>query len=436
MDFKNFVSSISYDVKLAKYDILGSVAHTKMLAKCRIISQKDSAKIVKGLLSILNDYEKGKVKFTGEDIHTSIESELKKRIGEIAGKMHTARSRNDQVVLAERLYVKDEIKIIIGKIDNLIEVVKKVAKKYQNVIMPGFTHMQNAQPVLFSHWFLAYGWMLKRDKELLSDCYKRVDVLPLGSAAFAGTEFPIDRNFTAKQLNFSKISQNSVDAVSDRDFIIEFSFDCALLSMHLSRLAEEIIIWSSQQFGFIELSGKFVTGSSIMPQKKNPDFAELLRGTTGQVYGNLISLLTMMKGLPLSYNRDMQKDKEPLFSSAETIENMLDVSAGMIDSMKVNQGKMLTACKNGFILATDISNYLVLKGIPFRSAHGIVAKVVEYCIKNKKSFDELSISEWSKFSSKFDSSVFKVLDYKKAIEKKKSYGCTSFESVKNQLKKL
>ncbi len=436
MNLEKFVSSIDYDVKLTKYDILGSIAHTKMLAKCKIISQSDAKKIINGLNSIKKDSESGKIKFTGEDIHTSIEAELKKRIGEVAGKMHTARSRNDQVLLAERLYLKDEIGIIVEEIDGTIDAIKKVAQKNLSAVMPGFTHLQNAQPVLFSHWFLSYGWMLKRDKERFKDCYKRVDVMPLGSAAFAGTEFPIDRNFVAKELGFSKISENSVDTVSDRDFLIEFLFDCSLLSMHLSRLAEEIIIWTSAQFGFIALSERFTTGSSIMPQKKNPDFAELIRGKTGRTYGNLISLLTMMKGLPLSYNRDMQEDKEPLFDSVETIKNMLDVSSAMIDTVKINSEKMLSSCKNGFILATDVADYLTSKGIPFRTAYNIVGKIVNYCIKNKKSFNDLSIAEWKKFSEKFEKSVFGVLDFRKSTELRKSYGGTSLSSVKQQLKKL
>ncbi|MEW6555760.1 MAG: argininosuccinate lyase [Elusimicrobiota bacterium] len=436
MELKKFVSSISYDVKLAKYDILGSIAHVKMLAKCKIVTQKEATKIINGLNSILKDFNAGKLRFTDEDIHTSIEVELKKRIGNVAGKMHTARSRNDQVALDERLYLKDEIKIIIEKIDKAISMLKKIAQKNLNIIMPGFTHLQNAQAVLFSHWFLAYVWMLKRDKERFYDCYKRIDICPLGSAAFAGTEFNIDRNFVASQLGFSKISENSVDAVADRDFIIEFLFDCAVVSMHCSRLAEEIVIWSSQQFGFIKLSAKFTTGSSVMPQKQNPDFAELVRAKTGRIYGNLISFLTVMKGLPLSYNRDMQEDKEPLFSSAETIENILDICAGMVSEMKLNPDRMLSACKNGFILATDIADYLVCKGLPFRTSHSIVAKLVDYCIKNQKKFDDLSITEWKKFSEKFDRSVFDMLNFRKSVEKRKSYGGTSLSSVKQQLKRL
>ncbi|OGS44860.1 MAG: argininosuccinate lyase [Elusimicrobia bacterium RIFOXYD2_FULL_34_15] len=436
MDLKKFVSSIDYDVKLAKYDILGSIAHVKMLAKCSIISKNESIKIINGLTSILKDFEMKKIKFYDEDIHTAIENELKKRIGEVAGKMHTARSRNDQVVLDEKLYLKNEILIITGKIDGLIASIKNVAGKNSSVIMPGFTHLQNAQPVLFSHWFLAYAWMLKRDKERLLDCYNRTDVFPLGAAAFAGTEFHIDRNFAAKLLGFSKISENSVDTVSDRDFIIEFLSDCAIISMHISRIAEELIIWSSQQFGFVKISDEFTTGSSIMPQKKNPDFAELLKGKTGKIYGNLMSVLAMMKGLPLSYNRDMQEDKEPLFSSVETLKNMLEVSAKMTSSIKIDSKKMFSACENGFILATDIADFLVSKGLPFRTAHGIVKEVVNYCIKNEKLFNDLSIDEWKKFSEKFDNSIYTILNYKKAIEKRKSYGGTSLQSVKAQLKNL
>ncbi|MFH1540933.1 MAG: argininosuccinate lyase [Elusimicrobiota bacterium] len=436
MELKKFVSSIDYDIKLTRCDILGSVAHMKMLAKCKIISQGDAKKIIDGLNLILRDFENGRLKFTDEDIHTSIEVELRKKIGDLAGKMHTARSRNDQVVLAERLYIKDEIKIIVEKIDSVIDAIKNIAQKNLSVIMPGFTHLQNAQPVLFSHWFLSYGWALKRDKERFLDCCKRVDVSPLGCCAFAGTEFSIDRNFVAKELGFSKISENSVDAVSDRDFLIEILFNCSVLSMHLSRLAEEIIIWSSQQFGFIELAEQFTTGSSIMPQKKNPDFAEILRAKPGKIYGNLISILIVMKGLPLSYNRDMQLDKEPLFDSTETIKNLLDVSSAMISTIKVNSEKMLSSCEHGFILATDIADYLTSKDIPFRTAHNIVGKIVNYCIKNKKLFNDLSIQEWKKFSDKFEESVFEVLDFKRSIELKKSFGGTSLESVKRQLKKL
>jgi len=436
MDIKRFVYSIDYDTVLARYDIAGSIAHTEMLARCSIISKQDAAKIIKGLETILKDFRGGKLEFCSEDIHTSIEAELKKRIGDTAGKMHTARSRNDQVTLDERLYLKDTIDSIISKIDGLTDIIKKTALKNINAVMPGFTHLQNAQPVLFSHWFLSYCWMLKRDRERMADCYRRVDVMPLGSAAFAGTEFKIDRNFVAKQLGFSKISQNSVDAVSDRDFIIEFLSHCAIVSMHLSRLSEDITIWSSQQFGFIELSDNFTTGSSIMPQKKNPDYAEIVRGKTGRIYGNLVSLLTVMKGLPLSYNRDMQEDKEPLFDSAETIKMLLDVSAGMISTMKINGDKMLAACNSGFILATDIADYLVGKGIPFRTAHIITGRIVNYCLENKKTLNKLSLNEWKKFSPKFDATVYGVLDIKKAVEKRASLGGTSSKSVKKQLGEL
>ena len=321
---------------------------------------------------------------------------------------------------------------IVGK----RQLLKKIAEENIDTVMPGFTHLQNAQPVLFSHWFLSYCWMLKRDKERLAGCYKRADVMPLGSAAFAGTEFKIDRNFAAKQLGFAEISQNSVDAVSDRDFIIEFLSHCAIISMHLSRLSEDLIIWSSQQFGFIELSEKFTTGSSIMPQKKNPDYAEIVRGKTGRIYGNLIAMITVMKGLPLSYNRDMQEDKEPLFDSAETVKMILDVTSEMISEMKINADKMSAACENGFIMATDVADYLVSKGIPFRTAHGITGKVVNYCIKNKTTFGKLSLNEWRKFCPEFDESVYGVLDAKKAVEKRSSEGGTSLKSVKKQLGKI
>jgi argininosuccinate lyase len=436
MSIDKFVYSISYDVKLARFDILGSIAHTRMLAKCGIISAADAGKIVTALKGILSDLEKGKAVLKDEDVHTSVENELKKRIGELAGKMHTARSRNDQVVLDERLYLKEEIPAILRKIDVFIKSVKNTAARHKAAVMPGFTHLQNAQPVLFSHWILSYAWMLKRDKERFADCLKRVDVMPLGSAAFAGTEFPIDREFVAKQLGFAKVSENSVDSVSDRDFIAEFLSVSAITSMHLSRFAEDVIVWSSQQFGFVKLADEYTTGSSIMPQKKNPDYAELLRGKTGRIYGGLVSILTTMKGLPLSYNRDMQEDKEPMFDSADTVQYMLEVSAGMIESMTINEARMLSACENGFILATDLADYLVDKGLPFRTAYGIVKKVVAYCAGSGKVFSELSIKEWKSFSDRFDSSVFKVLDYKRAVEKRKSYGGTSSGSVEKQLKQL
>ncbi|OQA91854.1 MAG: Argininosuccinate lyase 1 [Elusimicrobia bacterium ADurb.Bin231] len=436
MNLKNFVSSIDYDIVLAEYDMQGSIAHTDMLAKCRIITRAEASKITSALKKMIDEFKKGKLKLKGEDIHTAVELELTKRIGTTAGKMHTARSRNDQVVLAERMYIKDQIKNINDNIDESISAIKKLAKKHPSCVMPGFTHLQNAQPVLFSHWILSYAWMLKRDKERFSDLYKRTDVMPLGAAAFAGTEFPIDRKYTAKLLGFRKISDNSVDTVSDRDYIAEFLADCAILAMHISRFAEELVIWSSQQFGFIKFSSDFTTGSSIMPQKRNPDFAEILRAKTGRIYGNLMAILTIMKGIPLSYNRDMQEDKEPMFDSVETVKISLAAFSEMFSAMKVNEDKMSEACGKGHILSTDVADYLVKKGIPFRHAHGIVSKLSDYLISSGKRFEDLTKKEWKRFSDKFDASVKKIFDYKSAAEKKDCDGGTSTRSVKKQLSVL
>jgi argininosuccinate lyase len=428
------ISSFDFDKRLAVYDVLGSIAHVRMLAKTKIIGKKDSVKIVKGLESILKDVNRGRMVAKQEDIHYAVEKELIKRIGDIGGKMHTARSRNDQVALDVRMYVRDQARQIADLISDVEEAILKTAKKNIDTVMPGYTHLQHAQPVLFSHHILAYAWMLERDRERLKDCLKRVNVLPLGSAALAGTTFPIDRQFVAKMLGFGSVSANSIDAVSDRDFIIEFVSALSIAMMHLSRICEELIIWSSSEFGFVALADEFVSGSSIMPQKRNPDVAEIIRGKTGRVYGSLMAVLTLMKSLPLAYDRDMQEDKPPLFDSVDSIKLSLEMLAEMIATMKVNGERMGSFLDSGFLCATEAADALAKKGVPFRQAHEKVKTLVQYCMGENKGFGALSGSEIEDFlGAGFDASVF---DAHEAIKKKKSSGGTSPESVKKQISQL
>ncbi|MEK7742009.1 MAG: argininosuccinate lyase, partial [Nitrospirota bacterium] len=378
--------SISFDRRLWKYDIEGSIAHAKMLGKQKIISQKDSSAIINGLKNIAGEIETGRFRFAVEleDIHMNIEAALIKNIGDAGKKLHTARSRNDQVALDLRLYLRAETKEIISLIKNLQKTLLKAAENNIGVIMPGYTHLQRAQPVLLSHHLLAYVEMLRRDRERFEDSLKRINVLPLGSCALAGTSLPVDRSYVAKLLGFKAIAENSIDAVSDRDFAIEFLTDAGILMMHLSRFAEELILWSTEEFSFIELPDAFTTGSSIMPQKKNPDVAELIRGKSGRIYGNMIALMTVMKGLPLAYNRDMQEDKTPVFDTVDTIKSCLTVLAQMMPQIKFMKERMRDAAGRAYSTATDIAEYLVKKGVPFRQAHEITGKIVRYCIKNKK----------------------------------------------------
>jgi len=426
-----FTSSIDIDKKLYAYDIAGSKAHVKMLAKCDIISQKEANQIINGLEEIKAEIENGSFKFSPEleDIHIHIEQALIDKLGQVGEKLHTARSRNDQVTLDTRLYLRDEIKQIIKLIKDLQKSIINVAEENFEVMMPGYTHLQHAEPVLFSHWLMAYFFMLQRDLQRLSDCYKRVNIMPLGTCALAGTSLPIDREYVAKELEFHGITENSIDTVSDRDYIIESIFACSLIMMHLSRLSEELILFSTTEFGFIELDEAFCTGSSIMPQKKNPDVCELIRGKTGHVYGHLISLLTIMKGLPLSYNRDMQEDKYPLFDTVETTKAILSIFAIMILNMKIKKEKMLSALTGDFSTATEIANYLVKKGIPFRNAHQIVSKI---CLSNKE-LEKLTLKELQQFSSMFSKDVLKILKPQESIKIKSSYGGTGTTQVKIEI---
>jgi len=437
-EMEEFISSLSFDKKLLKHDLLGSIAHTQMLGKCKIITKVEEDKIVEGLKQILKEVQENKLEIASgeaEDIHSWVENKLKEKIGAIAGKLHIARSRNDQIALDERMYLKEEVLKIQDLIKNLQKSLMLTAQKNLGVIMPGYTHLQHAQPILFSHHLMAYFYMFERDKGRMQDLNKRVDVLPLGSAALAGTSFPIDREFVASQLGFSGISENSLDAVSDRDFILEFLSASAILMMHLSRLSEEIILWSSKEFNFIELDDSFCTGSSIMPQKKNPDAAELIRGKTGRVYGNLINLLTMMKALPLAYNHDMQEDKEPLFDTVSTLETSLFLMSKMIETMKINKEKMEKSTKGDFSTATELADYLVKKGLTFREAHKLVGKIVLYCLENKKSLEDLTLSELKSFHKNFNEKALEILKPQSAINAKDSMGGTSLKRVKESIQK-
>jgi argininosuccinate lyase len=407
---RGYGASIPFDRRLYRQDIEGSIAHAKMLAKQGIIAESEAKAIIKGLNSIRKEIERGKFQFKTEleDIHMNIEARLFEKIGNAAGTLHTARSRNDQMALDLRLFVKEEILKTIDKIKALQTSLVELAGANKAVIMPGYTHLQQAQPVLLAHHLLAYFEMFQRDKERFQDCLKRTDVLPLGSGALAGVPYPLDREFAARELGLSKVSTNSLDAVSDRDFVIEYEAAAAITMMHLSRMAEEFILWSSSEFGFIEIGEDFTTGSSIMPQKKNPDVAELARGKTGRVYGNLMGILTTMKSLPLAYNRDMQEDKEGLFDTVDTLHSSLEVFAGMVKTIRVNTERIAQAMKTDYILATDLADYLVKKGMAFREAHGVVARLSEYAMRKGKNFQELGRHEYRKFSPLFGGAVYRI----------------------------
>ena len=435
---ETFSASISFDKRLYDCDIEGSIAHCKMLARCKIITTAESNKIIKGLKRILRECDEGRFKFSDslEDIHMNIENRLREIIGPVAGKLHTARSRNDQVCLDIRLYLRKEVDDIVGEINRLTKTLITIAKKNINHLIPGYTHLQRAQPVLLSHHLLAYVEMMLRDKERFLDAYKRINVMPLGSAALAGTNFPIDRKITAKLLGFPEISHNSMDAVADRDFAAEFCSASALTMMHLSRFCEEVVIWNSSEFKFIELSDSFTTGSSIMPQKKNPDAAELIRGKSGRVFGNLVSLLTLMKGLPLAYNKDLQEDKEPLFDTAETVKVCLTIFTDMMKSAKFIPMAQKELEASGFLTATDLADYLVLKGVPFREAHELTGKTVAFCLEKDKTLTDLSLAQLRKISKRFDEEVFDHIALQNSVDRKNIYGGTAKNQVRAQITRL
>jgi argininosuccinate lyase len=405
-----YTASIPFDWRLYRHDITGSIAHAKMLAKQGIISDKEAEIITKGLASIREEIEQGKFEFKPEleDIHMNIEARLLEKVGEVGGKLHTARSRNDQVALDLRLFAKEAISDTLVKLKEFQRALISLAEANKDIIIPGYTHLQPAQPLLLAHHLLAYFEMFQRDVDRFSDCLKRTDVMPLGSGALAGVTYNIDREFLARELGFSQISQNSMDAVSDRDFVLEYEAAASLCMMHISRLAEEIILWSSAEFNFIELDEAYATASSIMPQKKNPDVAELARGKTGRVYGELMALLTTMKALPLSYNRDMQEDKEGFFDTVDTLLSTLEVFAGMVKTLRVKAENTGRAVEQGYILATDLADYLVKKGEPFRTAHDIVARLVSYAMEKDKPFSELSLAEYRDFSPLFEEDVYSI----------------------------
>lgn len=420
-EFEDFSCSMYFDYRLAKYDALGSLAHAKMLGKCGIIPKKDAGAIVKGLNAILKEIEAGKFiyDFTAEDIHTNIQNALEKKIGKPALKLHTARSRNDQVALDTRMYCKDKAREIYDLVSALQNSLLDFTKKNKDVIIPGLTHTQHAQPVLLSDHIEAYVWMLARDKRKLHYAYHAADFMPLGACALAGTSLKIDRKYVAKQLGFSMLCENTMDAVSDRDFVIELLEAVSLMSMHLSRLASDLILWAAPEFGFVEIDQKFCTGSSIMPQKVNPDFLELVRGMTGRIYGNLFSVLTMMKGLPLAYNRDMQWDKQPLFDSVEKISKALSIYAKAVKGIKVNKSNIERALLDESLYATDLAEYLVAKGMDSRQAHSVIGKLVATTLESKKRISALTLPELKRFSDKFEKDAFKLLDPKVSVASRK-----------------
>ncbi len=427
----HFHSSISFDQRMYKQDITGSIAHAAMLGKQGIIPMEDSLLLQKTLKEVLEDIDNGKISFDekAEDIHMNIETILIERIGDVGKRLHTGRSRNDQVALDIRMYVKEEIKNIELLIKELMEVLNNLAKKHTETIMPGYTHLQRAQPITFAHHLLAYVEMFKRDYARLEDTYKRTNVMPLGSGALASTTYPLDRAFVTEQLGFDSYTLNSLDGVSDRDFCIELLSALSIIMMHLSRFCEEIILWSSHEFKFVELSDAYSTGSSIMPQKKNPDMAELIRGKTGRVYGYLMGLLTTMKGLPLAYNKDMQEDKEGVFAAIDTLKMCLPVFTAMVDTMEVKKDTMYKATKGGFTNATDAADWLVKQGVPFRDAHEIIGKLVLYCINNNTNLDDLSLEEYQAISPVFNESVYDEIKVEKCVEARNVPGGPSKEYI-------
>ena len=433
----DFNQSLSFDYKLYWHDILASIAHVKMLGETQIIPKEEAEVISDALVNILADIEKGNLTIEGaEDIHTFVENELVKRIGVKGKKMHTARSRNDQVATDLRLYVKDSIVNISNHIKTLITTLLDIANNNVQYIMPGYTHMRRAQPVSVAQYINAYSEMFLRDLERFTDCYKRTDVMPLGSCALAGTDFPIDRRMTAALLSFSEISQNSIDAVSDRDFVAEYIFCCSTVMAHLSRFCEDLIIYSTDEFGFIDISDAYSTGSSIMPQKKNPDIPELIRGKTGRVYGSLTAILTVIKGIPTSYNKDLQEDKEALFNAEETVLNCLGIFNELMQNISFDTRKMRFAAAGGFSTATDIADYLVQKGMAFRDAHAVTGQIVRYCIENNKTLEKLDLFVYQSFSSLFDEEILSRVRVNKSVEARKVIGGSARSAVRENIRSI
>ena len=433
---EKFNASITFDKRMYEEDIKGSIAHSRMLSKQGIISSEEQKEIENGLLLIKNEIENGTFEFKieDEDIHMSIEKRLTEIIGAVAGKLHTARSRNDQVALDVRMYVRKEAKKIKELLINFENVILNLSEKYEDIIIPGYTHLQRAQPILFSHHLMAYFQMFKRDITRIDDFLERSDEMPLGAGALAGTTFNLDRHFVAKELGFSKPTENSLDSVSDRDFIIELGMIISVISMHLSRFSEEIIIWCTSEFSFINLDDAFATGSSIMPQKKNPDIAELVRGKTGRIYGNLMAILTTMKALPLAYNKDMQEDKEGIFDSIDNIKLCIEIFYSMLNTVTVNKEKIFDSMKYGFLNATDVADYLAKHSVPFRQAHKIVGEIVSYCENKKIAIEDMTLSEFQNFSEIFKDDIQNEITIENCVNKRNSFGGTSIQNVKMQIK--
>ena len=433
-----FTASVDVDSRLYRHDIAGSIAHAKMLARQRIIPARDARKIIRGLKGIEQEIASGKFVFSSadEDIHMNIERRLSEKIGAAGKKLHTARSRNDQVALDMRLFLREEIATIIDSLQLLQRELTGAAKKNLDVIMPGYTHLQRAQPVRFAHHLLAYYEMFERDRERFLSCLDRINVLPLGAGALAGTSFPIDRNYVAKLLGFPRVSKNSIDTVSDRDFILEFVSVAAIVFVHLSRLAEELVLWSSQEFGFVELPDRYCTGSSMMPQKKNPDVPELVRGKAGRVFGHLQALLTIMKGLPLAYNRDLQEDKIPLFDTVDTVKTSVRIMAEIIHGMEVRKDRMLMAAQDGFMNATDLADYLVERGVPFRDAHAISGRIVRHCVAKGCQIGQLSLKDLKGFSKRIDKDIYGFLSTESVVNRRRAFGGTARGNVMRRLKEL
>ncbi len=428
----NFNASISFDQKFYKQDVRGSIAHATMLAKAGIISEEEGKQIIDGLNSILEDIESGKLVINDEyeDIHTFMEANLIERIGDAGKKLHTGRSRNDQVALDMRLYTRDEVLAVDDELKELLKVILRIMKENVDTFMPGFTHLQKAQPVTVAHHFGAYFEMFKRDRSRLKDIYERMNYCPLGAGALAGTTYPLDRELTASLLDFYGPTLNSMDSVSDRDYLIEFLSALSTIMMHLSRFSEEIIIWNSNEYKFIELDDAFSTGSSIMPQKKNPDIAELVRGKTGRVYGALMSILTTMKGIPLAYNKDMQEDKELTFDAIDTVKGCISLFKGMLDTLVFNKARMEESCKHGFTNATDAADYLVKKGVPFREAHGIVGQLVLFCIDKGIALDDMSLDDFKKISPVFEDDIYDAISIKTCVNKRLTLGAPGPDVMK------
>ena len=431
----DFTTSLETDSAMIFFDVMGSLAHVRMLKKCSIIPDEDADKIIEGLKTIVSEIENGEFEldYSLEDVHTCVEYRLTDLIGPAGGKLHTGRSRNDQVATDFRMYLREAVLETVSAIDNLVDTFIKVAQDHGETILPGFTHMQHAQPVTVAQHYLAYAFKLARDADRFLDAYERMNKCPLGAAALAGTTYPIDRKMTAEALGFTAPTENSMDSVSDRDFVTELAFCASQTAVHLSSLSEELVYWSSQEFAFIEMDDKYTTGSSIMPQKKNPDIAELVRGRTGAVIGTLVNMLVMTKGLPLTYNRDLQEDKKPLMDSLESLTQSLTIMAPVIATMRINKERMRECVESGFINATDLADYLVTKDVPFREAHGIVGESVRYCIDNGKKLEELTVEEFRKFSDRIGDDVYDFISIERCVERRNSIGGTSPSSTDEQM---